>query len=82
MGKRNLLQRRREYDTSDAHDLASYAHERLDKMEPKMDTAHTKLNMILGAIVLLSFLLGGKFVDFSSLTKITEAKAAQTETKK
>lgn len=48
---------RRKYDTEDANHLSRWAHDRLDRLEPKLDKLMRNMWMQTGALALLFVLL-------------------------
>lgn len=56
---------RRKYDESQPHTLAAWAHERLDKIEPKLDRLMVRVSMGMAGLAVVVFLAANGLLDLS-----------------
>lgn len=71
--------KRRKYDTEDSCSLATWAHERLDKIDPKLDRISKQQAMIGAGLAVIMFLAANGLLDLGKL--VTPAKAETHATK-
>lgn len=74
--------RRRQYDDNDAHSLAAWAHDRLDKMEPKLDKLTKQQAMIGAGLAVIIFLSANGMLDLSKLVQPAKAEVADVQSKR
>lgn len=75
-----MSHRRRKYDEPEAHSLAAWAHERLDKIEPKLDKLMVRVSMGMAGLAVIVFLSANGLLDLSKLNHNgSQASAAEVD---
>lgn len=62
-----MIQKRRKYDESNSHALATWALERLDKMEPKVDKLMSRQAAYAAGLTVVIVLAANGLLDLSRL---------------
>lgn len=70
-----MAPKRRQYDTEDANDMASYAHERIDRIEVKLDKINSKITWASAGLAVLIFLVNQGMVNLAPLIKSSAVDA-------
>lgn len=73
-----MPQKRRKYDTMESCDLATWAVERLDKLEPKLDKLILRMSMGMAGLAVIVFLAANGMLDLSKFNHPT-ADAAEVD---
>jgi hypothetical protein len=68
------------HDDADSHSLARAAHDRLDRIEPKIDKLIVRMSLGMGGLAVIVFLSANGFLNLSKLSQ-TQAEAAQVQMK-
>lgn len=64
-----MAPKRRQYDGADPGDMASYAHERIDRIEVKLDKINSKITWASAGLAVLIFLVNQGMVNLAPLIK-------------
>lgn len=60
-----MTESRRKYDDQRTHSLASYAHERIDRLEPKLDRLAVRVYLGMGGLAVIIFFAANDLLDLS-----------------
>lgn len=66
--------KRRRYDSDNTHSLATWAHDRLDKIDPKLDRISRQQAMIGAGLAVIMFLAANGLLDLGKLVQPAKAE--------